>query len=185
MGDIVGVSGWPTKGAGILNREAIQGFPESDTDTTILVITPETWEFVNSTTLEPPPKVAQATIPKSASGRVSRNPFASPSKDPATRPSTPHSTPAAPARVLAQLPENPPLSLTPTREPRISVSAAATKSGPSSPGMSTSILILFHPRARLRWECVNDIRICSRHRRSRRYSAMQCPSQTHSSKQPR
>ena len=131
---------------GILNRKAIEGFPESDTDTTILVVIPETWEFVTRTTLEPPPpvSVSQATTPRSesattagpGSGRVSRNPFASP-RTSETTPSTPPSarnTLTAPGQVLAQ--SDPPPSPTPTRGSRVSVPAPAIRPTPP-PGTST------------------------------------------------
>ena len=75
---------------GILNREALLQVPDADNDATILMVIPETWDFVAPSTQEPSNEVTNPLTPTPGSTpkRFSKNPFASPTKAVATAPPT-------------------------------------------------------------------------------------------------
>lgn len=74
---------------GILNPDLIRDFPDVDTGTTILVITPDTLEFTTPSTVREP-KVAARTVsaapttPSKGHRGRSRNPYSSPMNDQST-----------------------------------------------------------------------------------------------------
>jgi len=64
--------------------------PDADNDATILMVIPETWDFVAPSTQEPSNEVTNPLTPTPGSTpkRFSKNPFASPTKAVATAPPT-------------------------------------------------------------------------------------------------